>query len=270
MTYSIAQHGLMRTWGLILVGLSLVGCDRSLDLKATETTLKEDLIKQGVASLKQVSCPELLPTGKSFDCTGIFESGVGFTIPVQHQEVGDKLKAEIPSIKGMLNMDHVIKSIREELKMGEGATIDCAVSLPYRMVTLGSTFECSLLAKDTLLPPTDLSEFSEKSKDEKPKDEKSKALQEKSLSAVKEPDKIEIAIASSGDITWQRLVAAAPRKTAIPGTEKLGNLDKPGEKTDQKPDEASAGSPSGGTTTIVPEKKKPLPPADSGDVPYDS
>ena len=265
MTYSITQHGLIRMWGLILVGLSLVGCDRSLDLKATETKLKEDLLKQGVASLKQVSCPEILPVGKSFDCNGIFESGIGFAIPVQHQETGDKLKAEIPSIKGMLNMDHVIKSIREELKMGEGATIDCAVSLPYRMVTLGSTFECSLLAKDTLLPPTEKSEPAEKSKDEK-----SKVLQGESLPAVKEPDKIEIAIASSGDITWQRLVAAAPGKTAVPRTEKSGNLDKPGEKTDQKPNEENTESSPGGTTTIAPDKKKPRPPADSGDVPYDS
>ena len=249
---------------LLSVGLfGLVGCNRSLDLKATETKLKEDLTKQGVASLKQVSCPETLPVGKEFACTGIFDSGIGFTIPIQHQEEGDKLKAEIPSIKGMLNMDQVLKTIREELKMGAGASVDCAMSSPYRMVTLGSTFECTFAIDD-------------KSKDEESKDEKSKNSKEVMspeskgnklpAPAVKEPDKIEIAIASSGDVTWQRLVAAAPGSIKPGATTKSG--DKPGEKPgDKTPTEGTEKST---TTPIAPEKKTSRPPADSGDVPYDS
>ena len=247
---------------LVSVGLfGLVGCNRSLDLKATETKLKEDLIKQGVASLKQVSCPELLPVGKEFACTGIFDSGIGFTIPIQHQEEGDKLKAEIPSIKGMLNMDQVLKTIREELKMGEGASIDCAVSSPYRMVTLSSTFECTLALQD------------EQPKDEKPKNRTVIPQSEGNklpTPAVKEPDKIEIAIAASGDVTWQRLVAAAPGSIK-PGAFKPG--DKPDEKVGDKlgdkmpTEDTEKSSP---TTPIAPEKNVTPPLASPGDVPYDS
>ena len=245
----IVQRGSMRTWGLFLLVLSLVGCDRSLDLKATESKLKEELIKQGVGSLKQVSCPDVLPVGKAFTCTGIFESGIGFAIPVQHQEDGDKLKAEIPSIKGMLNMDQVLKTIREELKMDEGATIDCAVSSPYRMVTLGSTFECTLMATTEDSPAPDKLKGLDKGMDSK--------QNKLPMPAVKEPDKIEIAIASSGDITWQRLVAA-------PGSTKLGDPVKSTDKSAvEAPEKLSNSAP------IAPEKKT-TPPADSGDVPYDS
>ena len=247
MISSIVQRGSMGTCGLFLLALSLVGCDRSLDLKTTETKLKEELIKQGVGSLKQVSCPDVLPSGKAFTCTGIFESGIGFAIPVQHQEDGDKLKAEIPSIKGMLNMDQVLKTIREELKMGEGETIDCAVSLPYRMVTLGSTFECTLVTTTEGSPVSDKLKGLDKGKENK-----------LPVPAVKEPDKIEIAIASSGDVTWQRMVAAAP------GSAKPGDSIKSNEKAAAEvPEKLSNSAP------VAPEKKT-TPPADSGDVPYDS
>jgi len=254
MIVSIVQRSSMQMWGLFLLVLSLVGCDRSLDLKATETKLKEELTKQGVGSLKQVNCPEVLPIGKAFTCTGIFESGIGFAIPVEHQEDGDKLKAEIPSIKGMLNMDQVLKAIREELKMGEGATIDCAVSSPYRMVTLGSTFECTLMAKTEALPTLDKLKTVDKIVDGK--DNKLP------MPAVKEPDKIEIAIASSGDVTWQRMVAAAP------GSIKLGDSVKSNEKTGDKPGIEDPEKSS--TAAPIAPKKKTTPPADSGDVPYDS
>ena len=250
MISSIVQRGSMGTCGLFLLALSLVGCDRSLDLKTTETKLKEELIKQGVGSLKQVSCPDVLPSGKAFTCTGIFESGIGFAIPVQHQEDGDKLKAEIPSIKGMLNMDQVLKTIREELKMGEGETIDCAVSLPYRMVTLGSTFECTLVTTTEGSPVPDKLKGLDKGGEGKEN--------KLPVPAVKEPDKIEIAIASSGDVTWQRMVAAAP------GSTKLGDSVKSNEKPAvEAPEKRSNSAP------IAPEKKT-TPPADSGDVPYDS
>lgn len=253
MIVSIVQRSSMQTWGLFLLVLSLVGCDRSLDLKATETKLKEELTKQGVGSLKQVSCPEVLPIGKAFTCTGIFESGIGFAIPVEHQKDGDKLKAEIPSIKGMLNMDQVLKAIREELKMDEGSMIDCAISSPYRMVTLSSTFECTLMAKTQALSTPDKLKTVYKGVDGK--DTKLP------IPAVNEPDKIEVAIASSGDVTWQRMVAAAP------GSMKLGDSVKSNEKTGDKPVVEDSEKPAN-AATIAP--KKTTPPADSGDVPYDS
>lgn len=255
MILSIVQRSSMRTWGLFLLVLSLVGCDRSLNLKTTETKLKEELIKQGVGSLKQVSCPEVLPIGKMFTCTGIFESGIGFTIPVEHQEDGDKLKAEIPSIKGMLNMDQVLKAIREELKLDEGATIDCAVSSPYRMVTLGSTFECTLMAKAGSSPMPDKFKTVDKSMDGK--DNKLP------IPVVNEPDKIEIAIASSGDVTWQRMVAAAP------GSIKPGDSVKSNEKTGDQPETEAAETPSN-SASIAPEKKMTPAPESTADVPYDS
>lgn len=267
------QHCDRRSWkalpfGFILLGL--VGCERSLDLKITETKLKEDLTKQGVASLKQVTCPEALPVGKSFTCTGFFESGIGFSIPVQHQEEGDKLNAEIPSIKGMLNMDHLMKTIREELKMGDGE-IDCSMSSTYRMVTLGNAFECSLVAKTALSTPIP-AETPEKTKADKLQSDLGKLP----LPAVKEPEKIEIAIAASGDVTWQRLVPAGPNaKLGLPGDSK-SNLnaapsDPNSSSTDPKSTPQSTPSDPKSTDHSNP-KASPTKPASTPDedVPYDS
>lgn len=252
MIVPIVQRNSMRTWSLFLLALSLVGCDRSLDLKTTETKLKEELTKQGVGGLKQVSCPEVLPIGKMFTCTGIFESGIGFAIPVEHQADGDKLKAEIPSIKGMLNMDQVLKAIREELKMGEAAMSDCGVSSPYRMVTLGSTFECTLMAKTESSPMPDTLKTVDQGRDNK-----------SPMPAVKELDKIEIAIASSGDVTWQRMVAAAAG--SIKPSDSVKSNEKPGEQP-----EIEAGEKSSNSAPIVPKKKMISSPESTDDVPYDS
>jgi hypothetical protein len=179
-----------RFWALGLMVFSLVGCGRSLDPKATEKAIKDELVKQGVASLKQVSCPEELKAGQKFDCMGIFESGIGFKIPVEQKGEGDKIVWEIPTIKGMLNMHQVMKAMQGELQLGAGA-IDCGTSSTYRMATLGSSFECVITAS---LPEGNLPPVKAAGK------------------PVKEPDKIEIAIAASGDVTWQRMIAGDPKK----------------------------------------------------------
>ena len=221
-----------RRWvGLLLVLMGLAGCGGSVDPKATEKALKEELAKQGVGSLKEVSCPSGMKAGQKFDCTGIFESGIGFRIPVEQKIEGNSLVWEIPSIKGMLNMNQVMKTMQSELKLGDGA-IDCGTASTYRMVTLGSTFECTFVA--TTKPGSDEKETKEakaieakstdqaselpavKNADQAAKNPDSNGLDPKK-SAKKEPDKIEIAIASSGDVTWQRLVAAAPGKAGLLG-----------------------------------------------------
>lgn len=223
---------------LLLFGLMtpLVGCDRSLDPKITEKTLKEDLVKQGVGSLKDVSCPSDLKAGQKFECLGIFESGIGFRIPVEQKGENDKLLWEIPSIKGMLNMNQVMQAIQGELKVSEGA-IDCGTNSTYRMATLGSTFDCALALSspgqlDGKLPPPKVSK------------------------TVKEPDKIQISIASSGDVTWQRMVvAAADATTKSEKTSKMPEL--------ETTDKAKA------SPKPKPENSK-APAAVVEDVPYDS
>ncbi len=196
-----------RRWRLFLLfGLmTLVGCGRSLDPKVTEKTLKEELVKQGVGTLKQVSCPSDLKAGQKFDCLGIFESGIGFKIPVEQKGENDKLLWEIPSIKGMLNMNQVMNAIQSELKLGEGA-IDCGTNATYRMATLGSTFECSLALSSSIADGKAGAKDEPDTKMATSKDSKLPTPKEPNKPA-KEPDKIEIAIASSGDVTWQRLVA---------------------------------------------------------------
>jgi hypothetical protein len=216
--------------------LMLVGCSRSLDLKVTEKALKEELLKQGVGSLKQVSCPQDMKAGQKFECIGIFESGIGFKIPVEHKNETDKLTWEIPTIKGMLNMDQVMKTIQSEIKVSEGA-VDCGTSSTYRMATLGSSFECTVALESTGKGVT---------------------------KSVKEPDKIEIAIASSGDVTWQRLVAVvAPAGT----TTKSKTAEAPSEMpTAAKPEDAKK-SDNGKAPAATPTA---TPTAAEADVPYDS
>jgi hypothetical protein len=181
----------------------LVGCGRSLDLKVTEKTLKEELLKQGVGSLKQVSCPQDMKAGQKFECIGIFESGIGFKIPVEHKNETDKLTWEIPTIKGMLNMNQVMKTIQSEIKVSEGS-VDCGTSSTYRMATLGSRFECTVA-----LEALDAKAATDPKSDAKSDAKLGDLPMGKGLTkSVKEPDKIEITIASSGDVTWQRMVAS--------------------------------------------------------------
>jgi hypothetical protein len=221
----------LRAWTccLMVLGLTgLSGCARSLDTKVTEKTLKEQLSKQGVGSLKQVSCPGDLKAGQKFECIGIFESGIGFKIPVEQKGEGDQIVWEIPTIKGMLNMKQVLNLIQGELKLADGS-IDCGTSSTYRMATLGSTFECTVTSRVLDGAGKDAKE---KSSEQSPGKETQDKKNDKSLTAADkkadpsgklpevkgavkpplEPDKIEIAIASSGDVTWQRMVAGAPGK----------------------------------------------------------
>ncbi len=255
MIFSINWSFSRHRWRLFLLfGLvTLVGCGRSLDPKVTEKTLKEELVKQGVGSLKQVSCPGDLKAGQKFDCLGIFESGIGFKIPVEQKGENDKLLWEIPSIKGMLNMNQVMNAIQSELKLGEGA-IDCGTNSTYRMATLGSTFECSLALSSSASEGKAAAKDEPDSKLATSTDGKLPTPKEPNKPA-KEPDKIEIAIASSGDVTWQRLVAGvapagSPVKPKMPET--------PTETPDAKAKESPKPKSSSGAA------------AAEADVPYDS
>jgi hypothetical protein len=261
-----------RRWvGLLLVLMGLVGCGGSVDPKATEKALKEELAKQGVGSLKEVSCPSGMKTGQKFDCTGIFESGIGFRIPVEQKGEGDKLVWEIPSIKGMLNMNQVMKTMQGELKLGDGA-IDCGTASTYRMVSLGSTFECVLPLSS---PVSEGKAGGKSSKDAQLAKSTDEQLDGKldgklpdpkeSNKATTEPDKIEIAIGASGDVTWQRLIAGiaagTPVKPKTPEADKPAT-DKPA--TDKpaadKANESSKPKSDNGKTSAAAE----------ADVPYDS
>ncbi len=241
----------VRRWICGLTVLSLVGlagCGRSLDPKVTEKALKEELVKQGVGSLKQVSCPGELKAGQKFECMGIFESGIGFKIPVEQKGESDKLVWEVPTIKGMLNMNQVMKMIQDELKLGSSA-IDCGTSSTYRMATLGSSFECVITAS---LPTDKLPEG--KTAKGRPEDGKEPNPDEPSdklppvkgtVKPVKEPDKIEIAIAASGDVTWQRMIAGDPKKAG----QLAGAIDPKGaDKSDKASEAAQTGNKTGDKT----------------------
>ena len=255
---------------LLLLGfMGLAGCGRSVDSEATEKALKDELSKQGVASLKEVSCPSGVAAGQKFDCTGIFESGIGFRIPVEQKGEGDKLVWEIPSIKGMLNMNQVMKTMQGELKLGDGA-IDCGTASTYRMVTLGSTFECTFVS--TANPGSDGKDSKEakttgaksvdqsgelpavKNADEATKNPDSTGPNPKKP-AKKEPDKIAIAIAPSGDVTWQRLIA---------GTAAVGPTVKP-----KKP-EVQSEMPTAEKAKAPKTKSGNIEAPAVGEVPYDS
>ena len=198
---------------LILVALS--GCGKTLNVAKIEDTIKSSLTKQGGTSIKSVICPENVKpeAGKTFECTGILDSGAGFAIAVQQQDDQGNIVWEVSSVKGLVNMAQLQTELNQGLKKEVGqASIDCGNANSYRPVKPGEMFECQLLKRDAATKPVEA-----KDAEKLPAEDKSESKPEPSPSStkpVKSNDIIQVTIQPSGDISWQRIIKVADAKVA--------------------------------------------------------
>jgi hypothetical protein len=206
-------------WSLLgLAAILLTGCSPSSKaIESLQTKILEDVVKQGGSSLKSVVCPQDKPNEPSFTCTGILESGSGFDIPVKSNE--DKSYAwEIVSIKGLLNMTQLQTAMRSGLMAEFGEpTIDCGTTTAYKAAKPGEQFECQVAG--TKLPAT--AKQGDASKPETPSPQATPDQSAKPAAANSKPEKttgkVVVTIASSGDISWQRVLPEGPDKSAAKG-----------------------------------------------------
>ncbi|MER3435164.1 MAG: hypothetical protein C4288_17550 [Leptolyngbya sp. ERB_1_1] len=186
---------------LLFIFAALVGCGRTLDTAKIEDTIKSSITKQGGISIKSIICPANVKpaAGANFECTGILDSGAGFSIAVKQQDDQGNIFWEAPSVKGLLNMAQLQTELEQGLNKEIGrVSINCGSANAYRSVKPGEMFECQLLKRDDATK----SATSESSTSSTPQ-------------AAKPNDIIQVTIQPSGDINWQRIIRVADSKLPI-------------------------------------------------------
>jgi hypothetical protein len=201
---------------LSLLGLTVIligGCTPSSNkaIESLQSKILEDVVSQGGSSLKSVVCPPDQEKAASFTCTGILESGKGFDIAVKSQE-GQNYAWEIVSINGLLNMSQIQAAIQSGLATEiSAAKIDCGTTTTYKATKPGEQFECQVAGTKPAASDKTSDKASDKKADDakptdakptnaKPTDAKSTETKSASISG-----KVVVTIASSGDISWQRI-----------------------------------------------------------------
>jgi hypothetical protein len=202
---------------LSLLGLTVIligGCTPSSNkaIESLQAKILEDVVSQGGSSLKSVVCPSDQQKAASFTCTGILESGRGFDIAVKSQE-GQNYAWEIVSISGLLNMSQIQAAIQSGLATEISAVkIDCGTTTTYKATKPGEQFECQVAGtkpaasdKASDKKADDARPTEAKPTDAKPTDAKSADAKSTETKSTKISGKVVVTIASSGDISWQRL-----------------------------------------------------------------
>jgi len=183
---------------LLFIFAALVGCGKTLDTAKIEDTIKSGITKQGGTSIKSVICPANVKpaAGANFECTGILDSGAGFSIAVKQQDDQGNIFWEAPSVKGLLNMAQLQTELEQGLNKEIGrASINCGSANAYRSVKPGEMFECQLLKRDDAAKPAPF-----------------ESLTSSTPQAAKPNDVIQVTIQPSGDINWQRIIKVADSK----------------------------------------------------------
>ncbi len=200
-----------------LVGLTLIlisGCSPSSNkaIESLQTKILEDVVSKGGNSLKSVICPAEAPKAETLTCTGILESGNGFDIPVKSE--GENQAWEIVSIKGLLNMAQLQSAIQSGLTTELGtATIDCGTSTPYKVAKPGEQFECQVTGTKPAATKDPKATDTKDAKDPKATEVKTTDPKDAKAQAAK-PEKVVVTIASSGDISWQRVLPEGKENAA--------------------------------------------------------
>jgi hypothetical protein len=176
---------------LVIALVPLSACSSSPKaLDALQNQIQEEVLKQGGSALKQVICEAPKSgDGKLIQCVGLLESGSGFDITAQKQD-DQRYKWEILSIKGLLNISQIQRSIQDGLKAEVGeVSLDCGVGAAiYKVANPGDTFDCQFQVTTPLV-------------NRQPAANKSEKL------LIEKTGKVTISIMPSGDISWQRIVA---------------------------------------------------------------
>jgi hypothetical protein len=208
---------------LSLIGLTVIlisGCSPASNkaIESLQAKILEDIVTKGGSSLKSVVCPADQPKAETLICTGILESGSGFDIPVKSAAAADQ-SWEVVSIKGLLNMSQLQTAIQSGLTTELGnATIDCGTPTPYKVTKPGEQFECQVTGtkssdpKDPKTADKDSKAADSTTQDKAAKATDAKASDPKAKST--KPEKVVVTIASSGDISWQRVLPAGKENAA--------------------------------------------------------
>jgi Domain of unknown function (DUF4333) len=207
----------------------LTACGETLNAVKIEESIQESITQQGGTSLKSVICPQNIrpAEGQVFECVGVLDSGSGFAIPVTQQDSQGGVRWDVPSVKGLLNMDKIQAAVQDGLKKEVGqVSIDCGTGI-YKAAKPGEVFECKLAKRDgNSADPTSSGDQEEVKPDAK-SDVKLEAKPGASspIAQANPSGKIQVTIEPSGDISWQRIVevqvaqaslASSPSPTASP------------------------------------------------------
>jgi Domain of unknown function (DUF4333) len=133
----------------LLLATTLTGCGKTLDVSKIQDAIKEDVVKKGATSLKQVFCPkDVKPeAGKTFECVGELDGGTGFVISVTQEDADGKVKWDIPNSKGILNLEKLQALFLESIKTTKGGPPEINCGGIYRSVKPGDTFDCVVTVK---------------------------------------------------------------------------------------------------------------------------
>ncbi|NJR49782.1 MAG: DUF4333 domain-containing protein [Leptolyngbyaceae cyanobacterium CSU_1_3] len=225
--------------GAIAATIVLTACGETLNAVKIEESIQQSITQQGGTSLKSVICPQNIKPaeGQVFECVGVLDSGSGFAIPVTQQDSQGGVQWDVPSVKGLLNMDKIQSAVQDGLKKEVGqVSIDCGSGV-YKAAKPGEVFECKLVKRDGKSADPKSSGNQEAAKPDAKSDVKLEAKPGMGVPiAVANPSgKIQVTIEPSGDISWQRIIevqvaqaspASSPSSTASPTPSPSQALDK--------------------------------------------
>jgi hypothetical protein len=182
----------------VFLSTGLTACNSYLSVRSLETSIKQELEKQGGIIVQTVICPKDVPiaTGTFFQCKGILQPRGEFVALVEQQDEAGKLKWEILNSNGLLNLPRLEKRLQKEIatEIGSEPTIKCSTGTrQFRTTKPGDSFDC-------------------------------KVLNGKLTSPQGQIDKLTVKVDAQGNVNWQQfrtvqLVASpAPRPGASPLT----------------------------------------------------
>jgi hypothetical protein len=220
---------LLRHYSWSLLGLSIVGltgcAPSSKAIESLQTKILEDVVRQGGSSLKSVVCPSDKAQEASFDCLGVLESGSGFDIPVKLQD-DQSHSWSIVSIKGLLNMSQLQAAIQSGLAAAIGdPKIDCGTTTAYKVAKPGEQFECKVEGIKLVAAPKPSDSAKPADVPATKVDKASTSLAADKTKSEKIVGKVMVTIASSGDISWQRVLPEGKDKDKLADKDKLGTKD---------------------------------------------
>jgi hypothetical protein len=130
---------------LLILPILLTGCGgKAEQVREMEKKILAEFNQQVGKTVKSVVCPESVQTStdKAAECIGELESGKGFAIAVKHPDPKGNFQWDMPSIKGIVNLDQLKNEIQIGLKTEKlEGDLDCGAG-KYKAASPGSSFEC--------------------------------------------------------------------------------------------------------------------------------
>jgi hypothetical protein len=141
------------TLGLVVSFVLITGltaCNSYLPVRSLETSIKQEVEKQGGIIVQTVVCPQDVPKaiGTFFQCKGILQPRGEFIALVQQEDEAGKVKWEILNSNGLLNLPRLEKRLQKEIgtEIGSEPTVKCSTGTrQFRLTKPGDSFDCKVL-----------------------------------------------------------------------------------------------------------------------------